>query len=56
MTKVNSADEARVFFTNENRDSCICVAEGGKEKEVDCYPEALIFFEKYGSPEQQPSE
>ena len=43
MKKVYNLDEADDFVRENHTDSFICV-KNGKEIEVECYPEAKVFF------------
>jgi len=52
MFKVKTLKEAKHWFSNHNRGSLICV-NNKNEKEINCYPEAKIFYiTKMTSPHQ----
>ncbi|MCK5017743.1 MAG: hypothetical protein KAS32_11830 [Candidatus Peribacteraceae bacterium] len=48
MRKVYTQEDARYFFSHNSNDSCLCVM-GEEQREVDCFPDALEFFEKRNS-------
>lgn len=44
MVTVTNKDEAREFFITHSEGEVLC-KKGDKEKEVDCYPDAVTFFD-----------
>ncbi len=43
--KANNIKEAEKFFLNNSDGKIVCI-KGDIEKEVDCYPDAVDFFEE----------
>ena len=46
MEKVYSLQAAMSWFLKNASGNVICVREDGEEKECDCYPVAVKFFEE----------